>query len=114
MASVMYYSYFGQLLNFHAVQQLGLIKDLSSSIGDLFSLATVILPLYKYKTAPKLNMILQPITYQHKTTSLYHQILVRLKLTENYLVGLAVSNQEIMPNLNHLVKESMYFPHFYS
>ena len=213
MASVMYYSYFGQILNLQAVLQLVLIKDLSSSIFELFSLAYLFfyfdflyifiplnftktlkkaLPLSKFRNAPKIKIA---SAYQQKTVlitillalvfsllniwlyptkdnrmamtrdvglfnaqgyALYkylsksedtplqvsqfrqavinqlkqvepihwpkyfgaasgkNVIMVQLESTENFLVGLAVNNQEITPNLNQLVKESMYFPHFYS
>ncbi|KJS47443.1 MAG: hypothetical protein VR66_19560 [Peptococcaceae bacterium BRH_c23] len=224
MASVIYDSYFGQIPNFQALLQLGLIKDLGSSIFELFSLAylifyfdffliviqrnflkvsKILLPLSYYRKALKLNMLLQPLACQRKSASVYHQktifittslafvltllniwlypakdnrmamtrdvgffnaqgyelynylgksnaasspssqfsqaainqlkqvkpvpwpkyfgaasdknvILVQLESTQNFLVGLAVNNQEITPNLNQLVKESMYFPHFYS
>lgn len=41
-------------------------------------------------------------------------ILVQLESTENFLIGLEVNGQEITPNLNRLINESMYFPHFFS
>ena len=224
MANVMYYSYFGQLLNFQAILQFVLIKDLGSSIFDIFSptylifyfdfflmfirrysikTSRKILPLLNFRKAPKINRLLQSPIYQHKTASAYHQktvfittllalglsllsiwiyptkdnrmamtrdvglfnaqgyelytyfnkskdapvqinqfdqsvinqlkqiepiswpkyfgaasgknvIVVQLESTESFLVGLTVNNQEITPNMNQLVKESMYFPHFYS
>lgn len=225
MATVMYYSYFGQVLNFYAILQLSLIKGLSSSIFELFSLAYLIfyfdflfllirhnfvkvskkgLQLISVRKVLKINRLLQPFAYQHKTTSVHHRkkvlittflalvlsllniwsyptkdnamamsrdvglfnaqgyelyttylsknensslpvsqfnqatindlkqveptlwpkyfgtasgknvILVQLESTDNFVVGLTLNNQEITPNLNHLLKESMYFPHFYS
>lgn len=48
------------------------------------------------------------------TASNKNLILIQLESTENFLVGLSVNNQEITPNLNQLMKESLYFPNFYS
>jgi lipoteichoic acid synthase len=42
MASVMYYSYFGQILNFSVLRQTLILKDLGPSISDLFSLTYLI------------------------------------------------------------------------
>ncbi|KUO60483.1 MAG: hypothetical protein APF84_06395 [Gracilibacter sp. BRH_c7a] len=41
-------------------------------------------------------------------------ILIQLESTENFVVGLSVNGQEITPNLNKIIKESLYFPHFYA
>lgn len=41
-------------------------------------------------------------------------ILIQLESTENFLIGLSIDGQEITPNLNQLIKESLYFPHFYA
>ncbi len=41
-------------------------------------------------------------------------ILIQLESTENFVVDLSINGQEITPNLNALMKESLYFPHFYA
>lgn len=41
-------------------------------------------------------------------------IVIQLESTENFVVGLSIDGQEITPNLNRLIKESLYFPHFYA
>ncbi|HHV64984.1 MAG TPA: LTA synthase family protein [Peptococcaceae bacterium] len=41
-------------------------------------------------------------------------ILVQLESTESFLVDLKINGQEITPNLNKLIRESLYFPYFYS
>lgn len=204
MTSVMYHSYFGQMLNYAALLQVAVIKDLGFSILTLFSPAYCIFYfdfffiLIRQNLQNKINL-----AYQDKARIANHQktvfvatflalvltllnilsypakdnrmamtrdvgtlnaqgyeiykslrnkensflpvsefsqtainqlklikpilwpkyfgaasgknvILVQLESTENFLVGLAVNNQEITPNLNRLIKESMYFPHFYS
>ena len=41
-------------------------------------------------------------------------ILVQLESAENFVLGLSINGQELTPNLNRLIKESLYFPYFYS
>ena len=41
-------------------------------------------------------------------------ILVQLESAENFVIGLSINGQEVTPNLNKLIKESLYFPHFYA
>lgn len=224
MANVIYYSYFGQLLNFHAILQFRLINELNTSIFDLFSpayfvfyvdfillfilqpfisLSKRVLPFSRFEKSPKVTTFFPSLTHRHKTTSAYYHktilivillalflsllnigfystkdnrmamtrdvglfnaqgyelykylsksnetslkseqfnqaavnqlkqiepilwpkyfgsasgknvILVQLESTQNFLIGLSVNNQEITPNLNNLVKQSLYFSHFYS
>ncbi len=40
-------------------------------------------------------------------------IIVQLESFQNFLLGLKVDGQEITPNLNRLMKNSLYFPNFY-
>ena len=40
-------------------------------------------------------------------------IILQMESMQNFLVGLKIDGQEIMPNLNKLVSESLYSPHFY-
>lgn len=40
-------------------------------------------------------------------------IILQMESMQSFLVGLEVEGQEIMPNLNKLVKENSYFKHFY-
>lgn len=40
-------------------------------------------------------------------------IIIQLESFQNFLLGLKIDGQEVTPNLNKLVGESMYFPHFY-
>lgn len=40
-------------------------------------------------------------------------IILQMESMQNFLVGLEIEGQEIMPNLNKLVKENSYFKHFY-
>lgn len=41
-------------------------------------------------------------------------ILIQLESAENFVVGLSINGQEITPNLNQLINESLYFPNFYA
>jgi len=41
-------------------------------------------------------------------------IIIQLESTEGFVIGLTVDKQVITPNLNSLIKDSLYFPHFYS
>jgi len=41
-------------------------------------------------------------------------ILVQLESTENFVIGVSLNDQEVTPNLNRLLQDSMYFPRFYS
>ncbi|WP_051318169.1 LTA synthase family protein [Cohnella thermotolerans] len=40
-------------------------------------------------------------------------IVIQLEAFQNFLLGLKVDGIEITPNLNKLMKESLYFPHFF-
>ena len=40
-------------------------------------------------------------------------IILQMESMQNFLVNLSIDGQEIMPNLNKLVKENSYFKHFY-
>lgn len=40
-------------------------------------------------------------------------IILQMESMQNFLVNLSIEGQEIMPNLNKLVKENSYFKHFY-
>lgn len=40
-------------------------------------------------------------------------IIIQLESFQNFLVGLKIEGQEVTPNLNQLIEESLYFPHFY-
>lgn len=40
-------------------------------------------------------------------------IIIQMESFQNFLLGLNIDGTEITPNLNKLVKESMYFPNFY-
>ncbi|WP_420819043.1 LTA synthase family protein [Paenibacillus nanensis] len=40
-------------------------------------------------------------------------IILQMESMQNFLVDLKIEDQEIMPNLNKLVKENSYFKHFY-
>ncbi len=37
-----------------------------------------------------------------------------MESTENFVIGLSLNGQEVTPNLNRLITESVYFPNFYS
>ncbi|WP_458124058.1 LTA synthase family protein [Paenibacillus sp. Z3-2] len=41
-------------------------------------------------------------------------ILVQMESFQNFLIDLKMDGQEITPNLNQLIKNNTYFPHFYS
>jgi len=41
-------------------------------------------------------------------------ILIQLESIENFLINFTVDGEQITPNLNSLVQESLYFPYFYS
>ncbi|UWG97667.1 LTA synthase family protein [Dehalobacter sp. DCM] len=41
-------------------------------------------------------------------------ILIQMESMENFVINHRVNGQEITPNLNRLIKESLYFPYFYS
>ncbi|GAA4707329.1 LTA synthase family protein [Brevibacillus fulvus] len=41
-------------------------------------------------------------------------IMIQLESFQNFLIGLKINGQEVTPNLNQLVKESYYFPRFFS
>ncbi len=40
-------------------------------------------------------------------------ILIQLESFQNFLINLKLNGQEVTPNLNKLVRESLYFPHFF-
>lgn len=40
-------------------------------------------------------------------------IVIQVESLQNFVIGKKVNNQEITPNLNKLVKDSLYFTHFY-
>ncbi|WP_157729583.1 LTA synthase family protein [Tumebacillus algifaecis] len=40
-------------------------------------------------------------------------IVVQLESFQNFLIGLKIDGKEVTPNLNKLLKESLYFPNFY-
>ncbi len=40
-------------------------------------------------------------------------IIIQLESFQNFLLGLEVDGQEVTPNMNQLMKESLYFPKFY-
>ncbi len=48
------------------------------------------------------------------TAAGYNLITVQLESTENFVIGLSLNGQEVTPNLNRLIQESVYFPNFYS
>ncbi len=200
LSTVMYYNHFGRLLDHHAIMQAAVLKDLGSSISDLFSfmyllffldIFVLLLLLILQKSKPKsiisyfghrkkyliagvlclfltflsianyptkqntmafakdagiinaelysvfsslhkdaethsprnpdqiiINQIKQikPVSWPRYfgIASDKNIIIVQLESTENFLVGLTVGGQEITPNLNKLIKESMYFPYFFS
>ncbi|WP_424452566.1 LTA synthase family protein [Paenibacillus pinisoli] len=59
------------------------------------------------KTEPSAVPVLQG------TASGKNLIVLQMESMQNFLVGLSIEGQEIMPNLNKLVKENSYFKHFY-
>jgi len=59
------------------------------------------------KTEPSAAPVLQG------TASGKNLIVLQMESMQNFLVGLSIEGQEIMPNLNKLVKENSYFKHFY-
>lgn len=40
-------------------------------------------------------------------------IVIQVESLQNFVIGKKIDGQEITPNLNKLVKKSLYFPHFY-
>lgn len=40
-------------------------------------------------------------------------IVIQLESFQNFLINLQIDGQEVTPNLNALIKESLYFPHIY-
>lgn len=40
-------------------------------------------------------------------------IVIQMESFQNFLLGLSVNGQEVTPNLNKLLKQSMYFPHVF-
>ncbi len=80
IASVMYYSYFGQILNFSVLRQTLIIKDLGSSILDLFSLTYLIFYfdflllfiLKNFRKVTKKKRLLSYSTSHYKTISYNH------------------------------------------
>lgn len=44
----------------------------------------------------------------------FYLILVQMESFHNLLIDLKMDGQEITPNLNQLIKNNTYFPHFYS
>lgn len=57
---------------------------------------------------------------QHNATSPYQNmgngknlIVIQVESLQNFVIGQTINNQEITPNLNKLLKNSLYFPHFY-
>lgn len=85
MANVIYYSYFGQILNLAALRQTILIKDLGLSIFHLFSLSYFIFyfdfiwefvqPILKkrVRNKSKISILLRPLGSWGKNTSIYRQ-----------------------------------------
>lgn len=59
------------------------------------------------KTEPSAAPVLQA------TANGKNLIILQMESMQNFLVGLSIEGQEIMPNLNKLVKENSYFKHFY-
>ncbi|MFF2890254.1 LTA synthase family protein [Paenibacillus sp. NPDC057967] len=59
------------------------------------------------KTQPPAEPVL------HATANGKNLIILQMESMQNFLVGLNIEGQEIMPNLNKLVKENSYFKHFY-
>lgn len=43
----------------------------------------------------------------------YNVIAIHMESIMSFLVDMEINGQEVMPNLNKLIKESMYFDHFY-
>ncbi|WP_419880651.1 LTA synthase family protein [Peribacillus sp. B-H-3] len=41
-------------------------------------------------------------------------IIVQLESVQNFLINLSIGGREVTPNLNAFLKESFYFPHFYT
>lgn len=40
-------------------------------------------------------------------------IIIQMEAFQNFLLGLSIDGTEITPNMNKLMKDSLYFPHFY-
>lgn len=49
----------------------------------------------------------------HGTAKDKNLIIIQLESFQNFLLGLKLDGQEITPNLNKLMKDSLYFPNFY-
>lgn len=49
----------------------------------------------------------------HGTAKDKNLIIIQLESFQNFLLGLKLDGQEITPNLNMLMKDSLYFPNFY-
>ena len=89
-----------------------LVDSLSPKLSNLFGYDTAVREFTEFYDGRKDKQ-----TYSNEFTNKfegYNVIAIHGESIQNFVIGLTINGKEVTPNLNKIVKESIYFDNFYS